>query len=143
MDFKSRPMIVFNLKHKEEKKKFHETIKKMHERKNKEVDHFKRQQLKEDIDNKIVNWNQNLYPKSWKYFDPHFMSEEGLAMYAEVVYNTMGVGSFTFNTGCGNHSPNGVSANQMRLLKMFKGRPGCTVRIDKYNIGLVILERRY
>ncbi|KAF1767642.1 hypothetical protein GCK72_007601 [Caenorhabditis remanei] len=141
MDFKWRPLIVSNAKHQEEKKKFYDTIKKMHERKNKEVNYFKRQQLKEDIDNKIVNWNHHWYRKSWNYFDPDFMSEEGLAKHAEVVYNTMGVGTFTFNTGRGKHSSNGVSANQMRLLTMFKGRPRCDVRIDGNNGGLVILKR--
>ncbi|EFO96328.1 hypothetical protein CRE_14485 [Caenorhabditis remanei] len=69
------------------------------------------------------------------------MREEGLAVYSETVYDLIGVGRFTFNTGREIHSPNGEPAIQNRLIKMFKRRPRCDVRIVEYNEGLVILER--
>ncbi|EFO96290.1 hypothetical protein CRE_14630 [Caenorhabditis remanei] len=146
MDLDLKPLILFNLETLEDQKKFYDDIKIMHERRNDERDPFERQQLKEDIDNDIIDWNEELYPEAWNYFDTHFMSEERLAEYAESVYDMMtddeymGVRKFTFNTGRGIHSPNGEPAIQNRLLKTFKGRPRCDVRIDEYNEGLVILE---
>ncbi|KAF1767643.1 hypothetical protein GCK72_007602 [Caenorhabditis remanei] len=147
MDFESRPLILFNLECHEEQRKFYDTIKMMHERRNEEENPDEREELTGLIDNDIINWNEELYPEAWNFFDTHFMSEEGLAMYAESVYDMMtddeymGVGRFTFNTGRGIHSPNGEPAIKNRLLKMFQGRPRCDVRIDEYNEGLVILER--
>ncbi|KAF1767644.1 hypothetical protein GCK72_007603 [Caenorhabditis remanei] len=146
MDFDLKPLILFNLETLEAQNQFYDHIRVLHERRNDERDPFEREEQTRLIHNDIIERNHRLYRKSWNYFDTHFMSEEGLAMYAESVYEMMtddeymGVRKFTFNTGRGIHSPNGEPAIQNRLLNMFQGRPRCDVKIDEYNEGLVILE---